>query len=70
MEDDGTTLIGKSCGPNINSNIATSEGMLFGSSSPAAMRSKSNVVNIMFSSDGGIAWPGWSLSWSAVTQGE
>ena len=69
MEDDGTTLMGKICGPNIESNIAI-EGMVMGSSSLAAIRSASNVVNIMFTSYGGIAWPGWSLSWSAVTPGE
>ena len=37
---------------------------------PAAIRSKSNVVNLVFSTDGSVAMTGWSVSWSAVTPGE
>ena len=69
MDGDGTILMGKSCGPNIGSNIVIG-GNVMESSLPTAIISTSNIVNLMFSSDGGHTWPGWSLSWSAVTPGE
>ena len=55
MDGDGTTLMEKSCGTTI----------------PAAIRSTSKIVNLVFSTDdvdGGNS--GWSVSWSAVTPGE
>ena len=54
-DGDGTTLMEKSCGNSL----------------PAAIRSTSNVVNLVFTTDdydGGNS--GWSVSWSAVTPGE
>ena len=53
-DGDGTTLMEKSCGNSL----------------PAAIRSRSNVVNLVFSTDGGVTYSGWSVSWSAVTPGE
>ena len=53
-DGDGTTLMEKSCGNSL----------------PAAIRSRSNVVNLVFSTDGGATYSGWSVSWSAVTPGE
>ena len=57
MDGDGTTLMERRCGTSL----------------PAAIRSTSNVVNLLFSTnsnsyDGGNS--GWSVSWSAVTPGE
>ena len=68
-DGDGTTLMEKSCGPHINGSILVGD-KISGSFLPVPVRSRSNIVNLMFSSDGGIAWPGWSLSWSAVTAGK
>ena len=53
-DGDGTTLMEKSCGNTI----------------PAAIRSTSNIVKLVFITDGGITTTGWSVSWSAVTSGE
>ena len=75
MDGDGTTLMEKSCGETTSlSNYGGSVivgGQIIGSSLPAAIRSTSNVVNLLFSTDsydGGNS--GWSVSWSAVTPGE
>ena len=32
--------------------------------------SRSNIVNLVFSTDGSVTKTGWSVSWSAVTPGE
>ena len=53
-DGDGTTLMEKSCGNSL----------------PADIRSTSNVVNLLFSTNGGGTFSGWSVSWSAVTPGE
>ena len=56
-DGDGTTLMEKSCGNSL----------------PAAIRSTSNIVNLLFSTDstnGGVTFSGWSVNWSAVTPGE
>ena len=54
-DGDGTTLMEKSCGNSL----------------PAAIRSTSNIVNLLFSTDNYDAGhSGWSVSWSAVTPGE
>ena len=50
---DGTTLMEKSCGATL----------------PADITSTSNIVNLVFSTDGRTTSPGWSVSWSAVTPG-
>ena len=70
MDGDGTTLMEKSCGPDINGSILVGDKMI-GSFLPVPIRSRSNIVNLTFSSDSSInTWPGWSLSWTAVTPGE
>ena len=53
-DGDGTTLMEKSCG----------------SSLPAAITSISNMIKVVFSTDGGSTRSGFSLSWTAVTPGE
>ena len=53
-DGDGTTLMEKSCG----------------SSLPADIRSTSNIVKLVFSTDNVDTRTGWSVSWSAVTPGE
>ena len=54
-DGDGTTLMEKSCGTTI----------------PAAIRSTSNLVNLVFSTDRfDDGNSGWSVSWSTVTPGE
>ena len=53
-DGDGTTLMEKSCGNSL----------------PADIRSTSNIINLVFSTDGSSAYSGWSVSWSAVTPGE
>ena len=50
---DGTTLMEKTCG----------------SSLPAALTSKSNVVKIYFHSNEVNSFSGWRLTWRAVTPG-
>ena len=54
MDGDGTTLMEKSCG----------------SSLPAAITSRSNMIKVVFSTDGSGTRSGFSLSWTAVTPGE
>ena len=54
-DGDGTTLMEKSCGTTL----------------PADITSTSNIVKLVFSTDGYDAGSsGWSVSWSAVTPGE
>ena len=53
-DGDGTTLMEKSCSRSL----------------PAAIRSTSNIVNLLFSTNGVNSYSGWSVSWSAVTPGE
>ena len=69
MDGDGTTLMGKSCGPTIDSTIVIG-GNTMESFLPPTIISTSNVVNVIFTSDLSATLPGWSLSWSAVTPGE
>ena len=69
-DGDGTTLMEKSCGSTYEGNVNVG-GQSLGSSLPAAIRSTSNIVNLLFSTDnydGGNS--GWSVNWSAVTPGE
>ena len=54
MDGDGTTLMEKSCG----------------SSLPAAITSRTNMIKVVFSTDHWTTKPGFSLSWTAVTPGE
>ena len=81
-DGDGTILMEKSCGSSSNgSNILTKGqkshvggivigGESIGSSLPPAIRSRSNLVNLVFRTDGSVTRSGWSVSWSAVTPGE
>ena len=54
MDGDGTTLMEKSCG----------------SSLPNAITSITNMIKVVFSTDGSNTESGFSLSWTAVTPGE
>ena len=53
-DGDGTTLMEKSCGNSL----------------PAAIRSTSNIVNLVFITSRAGTSSGWSVNWSAVTPGE
>ena len=53
-DGDGTALMEKNCGWVV----------------PPAITSTSNIVKLVFITDGFDTRPGWSLSWSAVTPGE
>ena len=68
-DGDGTTLMEKSCGSSSDGNIVIG-GQSIGSSLPAAIISTSNVVNLVFTTDGSDTRSGWSVSWIAVTPGE
>ena len=77
----GTTLMRKSCGSwqdGIIIEITSAFGMgsqQDGSTLPA-VKSRSNIVNLVFSAMGdsmpgmGPGWTGWSVRWTAVTPGE
>jgi len=49
-DGDGTTLMEKSCGSTL----------------PPAIRSRTNTINLVFTTDGNFAYSGWSVSWRAV----
>jgi len=76
-DNDGTVLMEKSCGNNIDvmfGGHVIVGGQSIGPSLPAAMRSSSNIVKLLFSTssvnllpDGFTSDSGWSISWSAVT---
>ena len=68
-DGDGTTLMEKSCGSHGYGNLVIGEQYV-GYSLPEYIRSRSNTVNLIFSTNGAIAWDGWSVEWVAVTQGE
>ena len=53
-DGDGTTLMEKSCGTTL----------------PADITSTSNIVKLVFRTDGDVTRSGWSVSWSANTPGE
>ena len=71
-DGDGTTLMEKTCGSTVVGNVNI-EGQSIGSSLPADVRSRTNVVNFFFKTDafesGGLqdAVTGWSVSWSAIS---
>ena len=52
-DGDGTTLMGKTCGDSLPNNIT----------------SWSNVIKMVFSTDGSQQRDGWSVSWSAISPG-
>ena len=68
-DGDGTTLMEKSCGSTSSSNVVVGSQSI-GSSLPAGIRSRSNVVNLVFVTSRQNARTGWSVSWNAVTPGE
>ena len=68
-DSDEKTLLGRSCGPGYyDQNIIVGNSMTAGPL-PMPIQSSSSLVNIKFSSDGSGSFPGWSLSWAAVTPG-
>ena len=66
-DGDGTTLMEKSCGRSGNPWMDVIGGQEIGSSLPPNFRSRSNSINITFSTDGSDTKTGWSFSWSAET---
>ena len=72
-DGDGTTLMGKSCGSTSDGNIVIEGESIFksiGSSLPANVTSRSNMVNLIFSTNVYNAKSGWNVSWTAVTPGK
>ena len=67
MDGDGTTLMGRSC--NLNHNHIVIGGQKIRSPLPANIVSRSNIVNIFFSTDHTETRSGWSLRWTAVRLG-
>ena len=68
-DGDEKTLLARSCGPGYyDQNIIVGNSMTAGPL-PMPIQSSSSLVNIKFSSDGSSSFPGWSLSWAAVTPG-
>ena len=68
-DGDGTTLMEKSCGGSTFDNVVIG-GQIIGSSLPPTITSRTNIVNLMFSTDDYGTRTGWSVSWSAVSPGE
>ena len=62
IDGDGTTLMDKSCGSSSDPTSSTDYFL------PPILTTKSNKVEIFFHTNGGGAWGGWSLSWSAVSK--
>ena len=61
-DGDGTILMDKSCGSSSDPTSSTDYFL------PPILTTKSNKVEIFFHTNGGGAWGGWSLSWSAVSK--
>ena len=53
MDGDGTTLMEKSCGSTL----------------PAAVTSRTNIIKLVFTTNYAGAETGWSVHWTAVTPG-
>ena len=69
MDGDGTTLMERGCGSTSEGTIVIG-GQSMGSTLPANITSRSNIVMLSFVTSGWNARPGWSLSWTAVAPGE
>ena len=69
MDGDGTTLMGGSCGSTVAGNVLVG-GQSLGSSLPADITSRSNVVKLVFNTSKYNSRSGWSVSWRAVEPGE
>ena len=54
VDGDGTILLQKTCGTTL----------------PTSIRSRSNLINIIFFADSSDAATGWNISWSAVEPGD
>ena len=68
-DGDEKTLLARSCGPGYyDQNIIVGNSMA-ARPLPMPIQSSSSLVNVKFSSDGSSSFPGWSLSWAAVTPG-
>ena len=75
IDEDGTTLMGKSCGPSsegiIQIFVNRQKGFLpIGSTLPANLTSTSNTVKLMFNTGDSETEAGWSINWFAVTPGK
>ena len=57
-EGNGTTLMEKSCGHSHSSSL------------PPPIKSTSNIVKLMFSTDNEGTRTGWSVTWNAMAPGE
>ena len=72
-DGDGTTLMQKSCGGPSSYYYYVGGvvigGQNIGFSLPPAITSRSNTVNLVFVTNGKDARFGWSVNWTAVTQG-
>ena len=75
-DGDGTILMEKSCGSTLHGDVNIG-GQSIGFSLPSRITSRSNIVNLVFKTDGidikyvnsNLTRTGWSVSWSAVTPG-
>ena len=68
-DGDGTTLMEKSCGgysSTWHDDDVVIGGESIGSSLPPAITSRSNSINLVFTTDVNNARSGWSVSWRAV----
>jgi len=64
-DGDGTTLMERSCGSTSDGNVVIG-GQSIGSSLPPAIKSRSNTINLVFTTGGSSTRSGWSVSWRAV----
>ena len=64
-DGDGTTLMEKSCGSASDGSVVIG-GQSIGSSLPPAIRSRSNTINLVFTTNWRDTGSGWSVSWRAV----
>jgi len=67
IDGDGTTLMEGSCGSTADGNVLVG-GQSLGSSLPADITSKSNVVNLIFNTGRFNSRSGWSVSWRRLHQ--
>ena len=65
-DGDGSSLMERSCGSTIDGTVTIGSQLIF-SSLPPDVRSRSNVVNLEFSTNYVNVMTGWSVTWSAVT---
>ena len=68
-DGDGTTLMERSCGSSSVGDLVIGDQSM-GSSLPPNVTSTSNIVKLVFSTNGLNTRSGWSVSWGAVTPGE